>query len=177
MMHAHVRVASLLPQACKVASRPEKLESMVAHVVAVKDVRLIRDKFTGQPRGFGFMEFHSVQDAARALQLLQVQQHGPFASLSRPAVEPGISYECLLQAGMTEAQCHIIKDWRHAAVGYFLLVSEPDLVLQNARVAGQQSVLKPSYAKQRATAAGPVPAAVEVRPASCEHCVRQHRAQ
>ena len=47
---------------------------MVAHMVAVKDVRLIRDKFTGQPRGFGFMEFHSVQDAARALQLLQVQQ-------------------------------------------------------------------------------------------------------
>ena len=53
-------------------TRAETLQSLVAHVVAVKDVRLIRDKFTGQPRGFGFMEFHSVQDAARALQLLQV---------------------------------------------------------------------------------------------------------
>ena len=40
--------------------------------MAVKEVRLIRDKFTGQPRGFCFMEFHSVADAARALQLLQV---------------------------------------------------------------------------------------------------------
>ena len=55
-------------------------------------------------------------------------------------------------------------------------------MLQNARVDGQQSLLKPSYAKQRAAAAGPVPAAVEVYPTanltrypvaclSCEHAV------
>ena len=36
--------------------------------------------------------------------------------------------------------------------------------LQNARVEGQQSVLKPTYAKQRASASGPVPDAVEVCP-------------
>ena len=41
-----------------------------------------------------------------------------------------------------------------------------EVVVQNARVEGQQSVLKPSYAKQRAQAAGPVPAAVEVHPAT-----------
>ena len=38
------------------------------------------------------------------------------------------------------------------------------ICLQSARVEGQQSVLKPTYAKQRASAAGPVPDAVEVRP-------------
>ena len=48
------------------------LHALVAHAVAVKEVRLIRDKFTGQPRGFCFMEFHSISDAAIALQLLQV---------------------------------------------------------------------------------------------------------
>lgn len=48
------------------------LHALVAHAVAVKEVRLIMDKFTGQPRGFCFMEFHSISDAAVALQLLQV---------------------------------------------------------------------------------------------------------
>jgi RNA recognition motif-containing protein len=48
------------------------LHALVAHTVVVKEVRLIRDKFTGKPRGFCFMEFHSVADAAIALQLLQV---------------------------------------------------------------------------------------------------------
>ena len=90
------------------ASRPEKLESLVAHVVAVKDVRLIRDKFTGQPRGFGFMEFHSVQDAARALQLLQVQ-HIRFRSLSRVAAVPGMSCGRLLQAEMAGIQCPMMR--------------------------------------------------------------------
>ena len=47
--------------------------------MAVKEVRLIRDKFTGQPRGFCFMEFHSVADAARALQLLQVLAPPPLS--------------------------------------------------------------------------------------------------
>ena len=36
------------------------------------------------------------------------------------------------------------------------------VAMQNAKVEGQQSVLKPSYAKQRASAVGPVPDAVEV---------------
>ena len=36
------------------------------------------------------------------------------------------------------------------------------IALQNAKVEGQQSVLKPTYAKQRASAVGPVPDAVEV---------------
>lgn len=61
---------------CHVTSRgvcrEEMLHALVAHAVAVKEVRLIRDKFTGQPRGFCFMEFHSISDAAIALQLLQV---------------------------------------------------------------------------------------------------------
>lgn len=42
--------------------------------------------------------------------------------------------------------------------------------VQNARVEGQQSLLKPTYAKQRAAATGPVPTAVEVQSA-IHHCI------
>lgn len=67
---------------CKPCSdREDRLHGLVAHAVAVKEVRLIRDKFTGQPRGFCFMEFHSVADAARALQLLQVLTPPPLPVL------------------------------------------------------------------------------------------------
>lgn len=48
------------------------LHGMVAQHVSVKEVRLIRDKYTGTARGFSFMEFHSIADAAKALHLLQV---------------------------------------------------------------------------------------------------------
>jgi RNA recognition motif-containing protein len=48
------------------------LHGIIAQHVAVKDIRLVRDKFTGAPRGFCFVQFHSVADAAKALQLLQV---------------------------------------------------------------------------------------------------------
>ena len=61
------------------SDREDRLHGLVAHAVAVKEVRLIRDKFTGQPRGFCFMEFHSVADAARALQLLQVLTPPPLS--------------------------------------------------------------------------------------------------
>jgi RNA recognition motif-containing protein len=32
----------------------------------------VRDKYTGEPRNFCFVQFHTVSDAGRALQLLQV---------------------------------------------------------------------------------------------------------
>ena len=76
--------------------RAETLQSLVAHVVAVKDMRLIRDKFTGQPRGFGFMEFDSVQDAARALQLLQVRC--PYVTSCPPPSRPSRRVKKLAQS-------------------------------------------------------------------------------
>ena len=36
----------------------------------VKKVTLIRDRFSGQPRGFGFVEITSHEEAQRAIQLL-----------------------------------------------------------------------------------------------------------
>ena len=39
---------------------------------AVKEIRMVQDKFTGQPRGFAFVHFFTVADAAKALQALQV---------------------------------------------------------------------------------------------------------
>lgn len=39
---------------------------------AVKEIRLVRDKYTGSPRGFAFVHFYTVADAAKALNALQV---------------------------------------------------------------------------------------------------------
>lgn len=39
---------------------------------AVKDIRLVLDRFTGAPRGFAFVHFHTVADASRVLHALQV---------------------------------------------------------------------------------------------------------
>jgi RNA recognition motif-containing protein len=39
---------------------------------SVKDIRLVLDKFTGAPRGFAFVHFHTVADASRVLHALQV---------------------------------------------------------------------------------------------------------
>lgn len=50
----------------------EGLRYLFTALVPVLDVRLVRDKFTGAPRGFAFVEFGSVPDAARALNALQV---------------------------------------------------------------------------------------------------------
>ncbi|KAK9819581.1 hypothetical protein WJX81_006628 [Elliptochloris bilobata] len=49
----------------------EVLEAMAAAVVPVREVRGVRDKFTGAPRGFCFLHLFSIADAARAMQLLQ----------------------------------------------------------------------------------------------------------
>ncbi|KAL6759849.1 hypothetical protein V8C86DRAFT_1776059, partial [Haematococcus lacustris] len=47
------------------------LAQLFASVAAVKDIRLVCDRYTGAPRHFGFVEFHSIADATRALHSLQ----------------------------------------------------------------------------------------------------------
>ena len=42
--------------------------------VTPSSVMLIRDRFTGQPRGFGFVEIQNDEEAARAVQALNGQQ-------------------------------------------------------------------------------------------------------
>ncbi len=44
----------------------------IAQHSSVKDIRLVLDKFTGAPRGFAFVHFHTVADASRVLHALQV---------------------------------------------------------------------------------------------------------
>jgi len=39
----------------------------------VENVTLVTDKFTGQPRGFGFVEINNDEEAARAIQALNGQ--------------------------------------------------------------------------------------------------------
>ena len=48
------------------------LHMAIAQHSNVKDIRLVLDKFTGIPRGFAFVHFHSVADASRVLHALQV---------------------------------------------------------------------------------------------------------
>lgn len=45
----------------------EVLHAFFASVAAVVEVRIARDKFSAAPRGFAFVEFHSVADATRVL--------------------------------------------------------------------------------------------------------------
>ena len=48
------------------------LHMAMAKHSTVKDIRLVLDRFTGAPRGFAFVHFHSVADASRVLHALQV---------------------------------------------------------------------------------------------------------
>ena len=51
----------------------EALEAMAAAVAPVREVRGVRDKFTGAPRGFCFLHLFSIADASRVMQLLQAR--------------------------------------------------------------------------------------------------------
>ena len=46
---------------------------MAAAIAPVREVRGVRDKFTGAPRGFCFLHLFSIADAARVMQLLQAR--------------------------------------------------------------------------------------------------------
>jgi cold-inducible RNA-binding protein len=48
--------------------REEDLQSLFQQAGAVESVNIIRDKFSGQSRGFGFVEMTSPEDAEKAIQ-------------------------------------------------------------------------------------------------------------
>ena len=49
--------------------REEDLQSLFQQAGAVESVNIIRDKFSGQSRGFGFVEMTSPEDAEKAIQM------------------------------------------------------------------------------------------------------------
>ena len=53
--------------------RAEAIAATVQSVAPVLDVRIVNDKFTGQPRGFAFVHFASIADAARVLHAFNVR--------------------------------------------------------------------------------------------------------
>lgn len=50
--------------------REEELQTLFQQAGTVQSVNIIRDKFSGQSRGFGFVEMASQDDADRAVQML-----------------------------------------------------------------------------------------------------------
>ena len=59
--------------------RADTIGATVETVAPVLDVRIVNDKFTGQPRGFAFVHFVSIADATRALHAFNVRS--PVAAL------------------------------------------------------------------------------------------------
>jgi cold-inducible RNA-binding protein len=49
--------------------REEDLQSLFEQAGTVESVNIIRDKFSGQSRGFGFVEMSSPDDAEKAVQM------------------------------------------------------------------------------------------------------------
>lgn len=58
----------------------------IAQHSTVRDIRLVLDKFTGAPRGFAFVHFHSVADATRVLHALQVSCPATAAAIAAATV-------------------------------------------------------------------------------------------
>ena len=50
------------------------MQELFAQAGSLLEVRMVRDHFSGAPRGFAFAHFHTVGDAAQALSALQVSQ-------------------------------------------------------------------------------------------------------
>ncbi|KAF0757867.1 hypothetical protein AaE_004119 [Aphanomyces astaci] len=51
-------------------AQEEELTQLFMRYPGVKDIRLMRDRITGAPRGFGFVEFATVEHATAALQAI-----------------------------------------------------------------------------------------------------------
>ena len=56
------------------AATEQQLSDLFAHHGAVESARVITDKFTGQSRGFGFVEMSASEDAQKAIAALNGTQ-------------------------------------------------------------------------------------------------------
>jgi RNA recognition motif-containing protein len=52
----------------------DKLRSLFSQFGEVSSVKLIKDKFTGNPKGFGFVEMHNANEANAAISSLNGQE-------------------------------------------------------------------------------------------------------
>jgi RNA recognition motif-containing protein len=50
-------------------AREEELQTLFQEAGAVESVNIIRDKISGQSRGFGFVEMTSAEDAQKAIEM------------------------------------------------------------------------------------------------------------
>ncbi len=58
---------------CLSCRRSEAIAATVQTVAPALDVRIVNDKFTGQPRGFAFVHFATIADATRVLHAFNVR--------------------------------------------------------------------------------------------------------
>jgi len=68
----------------------DELRDMFGQYGSVSSVRIITDKFTGQSKGFGFVEMDSADDAQKAIQGVNGQQVGGrtlIVNVARPPAE------------------------------------------------------------------------------------------
>ena len=68
------------------------LQTLFAEVGGVKSVALIKDKFTGQSKGFAFVEMETQQDMEKAISALNgkdFQSRALSVSIARPREERG----------------------------------------------------------------------------------------
>ncbi|PIA44661.1 hypothetical protein AQUCO_01700335v1 [Aquilegia coerulea] len=65
--------SGLLVRNISLDARPEDLRGPFERFGPVKDVYLPKNYYTGEPRGFGFVKFHSAEDAAEAKEQMNHQ--------------------------------------------------------------------------------------------------------
>lgn len=68
----------------------DELRELFGQYGSVSSVRIITDKFTGQSKGFGFVEMESSEDAEKAIQGVNGQQVGGrtlTVNIARPPAE------------------------------------------------------------------------------------------
>jgi len=68
----------------------EELKGMIeSKGIAVQEVRIVKDKFSGRSKGFGFAEFESQELNGRTLRVNKAQKMKPRRDNFRPNTRPG----------------------------------------------------------------------------------------
>merc|ERR1711953_578048 len=86
----------------------EEIRSLFSSIGEVESCKLIRDKVTGQSLGYGFVNYHRIEDASKAIQTLnglRLQNKTIKVSFARPsseAIKGANLYVCGLPKHMTQ---------------------------------------------------------------------------